>query len=189
MRAIRGRTTRHYLAAGLLIAATAAAAGCSSSGTSSTPQSAATSAAATNPASSSAAAAPASSSSSSTAATVIKTGTSSLGTILTDSAGRSLYLFESDSSTKSTCSGACAQAWPPLTTTSTPIAAHGVTADLLGTIKRDDGTLQVTYAGHPLYYFAGDTQAGDINGEGSQAFGAAWDLLDPSGKKIVKPGS
>jgi len=68
-------------------------------------------------------------------------------------------------------------------------AVAGVSMSLLGTVKRADGTVQVTYAGHPLYYFVGDTKPGDIKGEGSQAFGAGWDLISPAGKKIEKPGS
>jgi predicted lipoprotein with Yx(FWY)xxD motif len=120
---------------------------------------------------------------------MLKTGHASLGAVLTDSAGRSVYLFEKDTTTTSTCYGACAGGWPPVLTTGSPVAGSGVMASLLGTAKRTDGTTQVTYAGHLLYYFAGDQKPGDITGEGSQAFGAGWDLIAPSGKKIEKSGA
>ena len=114
---------------------------------------------------------------------------SSLGQILVDGSGKSLYLFEADSGTKSTCSGACAQAWPPLTTSGAPKAAGAASLSLLGTTTRSDGTTQVTYSGHPLYFFTGDAKAGDTNGEGSTAFGAGWDVLSPTGTKIEKAGA
>jgi predicted lipoprotein with Yx(FWY)xxD motif len=119
----------------------------------------------------------------------VKTGTASLGAILTDAKGRTLYLFEKDTGTKPACYGACAQGWPPLLTTGTPAEGAGVSMPLLGTVKRTDGTVQVTYAGHPLYYFVADAKPGDTKGEGLQAFGAGWDLVSPAGKKIEKPGS
>jgi predicted lipoprotein with Yx(FWY)xxD motif len=119
----------------------------------------------------------------------ITTGHSSFGPIVTGANGRAVYLFEKDAGTTSSCYGACAAAWPPVLTTGAPVAATGVTAGLLGTVRRSDGTMQVTYAGHPLYYFAGDSAAGDVSGEGSDSFGAGWDLLTPAGKKIEKPGS
>jgi predicted lipoprotein with Yx(FWY)xxD motif len=127
-------------------------------------------------------------SSPSTSATISVRG-SSLGQILVDGSGKSLYLFEADSGTKSTCSGACAQAWPPLTTTGAPKAASTASPSLLGTTSRSDGTTQVTYSGHPLYYFVGDTKPGDTNGEGSTAFGAGWDVLSPAGGKIEASSS
>jgi predicted lipoprotein with Yx(FWY)xxD motif len=114
---------------------------------------------------------------------------SSLGQILVDGNGKTLYLFEADTGTQSTCSGACAQAWPPLTTNGAPKAAGGASASLLGTTVRSDGTTQVTYSGHPLYSFISDTKPGDTNGEGSTAFGAGWDVLSPAGAKIEKSGS
>jgi predicted lipoprotein with Yx(FWY)xxD motif len=114
---------------------------------------------------------------------------SSLGQILVDANGKTLYLFEADTGTQSTCSGACAQAWPPLTTNGSPKAAGSATQSLLGTTTRSDGTTQVTYKGHPLYYFINDTKPGDATGEGSTAFGAGWDVLSPAGDKIEKPGS
>ncbi len=155
------------------------AAGCSSGGSSAAPSS--TPAPGNTQAGSSSAAA-------SSGAATVKTGSSSLGTILTDGTGRAVYLFEKDTGTTSTCYGACAGAWPPVLTTGSPVTGSGATASLLGTAKRTDGTTQVTYAGHPLYYFAGDQKPGDITGEGSQAFGAGWDLIAPGGKKVEKSG-
>ena len=127
-------------------------------------------------------------SSPSTSAT-ISVGGSSLGQILVDGNGKSLYLFEADTGTQSTCSGACAQAWPPLTTTGAPRVAGAASPSLLGTSSRSDGTTQVTYNGHPLYHFVGDNKAGDTNGEGSTAFGAGWDVLSPNGSKIEESSS
>jgi len=127
-------------------------------------------------------------SSQSGAATISVQG-SSLGQILVDGNGKTLYLFEADTSSQSTCSGACAQAWPPVTTNGAPNAAGGASASLLGTTARSDGTTQVTYSGHPLYSFISDTKPGDTNGEGSTAFGAGWDVLAPTGEKIEKSAS
>jgi predicted lipoprotein with Yx(FWY)xxD motif len=118
------------------------------------------------------------------AASLVSTKTSSLGTFLVDGNGRTLYLWDADHGSKSACSGACAQAWPPLTTTGTPKAGGAVKASLLGTTKRADGTSEVTYAGHPLYTFAGDTQAGQTTGQGSNGFGAPWWVVTPAGKAL-----
>ncbi|KJS56982.1 hypothetical protein [Streptomyces rubellomurinus] len=120
----------------------------------------------------------------STGGTTVAVHSNKLGMILTDSQGRTLYLFEKDSPTMSACDGACASAWPPLTTTGAPQAGSGVDAAQLGTVTRADHSLEVTYHGHPLYYFSGDQKPGDTNGEGSKAFGAGWYVLDPSGSKI-----
>ena len=120
---------------------------------------------------------------------MISVRASSLGQILVDGNGKTLYLFEADTSSQSTCSGACAQAWPPLTTNGGPKAAGSASQPLLGTTARSDGTTQVTYSGHPLYYFVNDTKPGDTTGEGSTAFGAGWDVLSPAGNKIEKSGS
>jgi len=120
------------------------------------------------------------------AASVVRTKTSSLGTFLVDGNGRSLYLWDADNGTKSTCSGACAQAWPPLTTTATPKAGGAVKTSLLGTTKRADGSREVTYAGHPLYYFAGDTQPGQTTGQGSNGFGAPWWVVTPAGNALQR---
>ena len=107
-----------------------------------------------------------------------------LGRVLVDGGGRSLYLFEADTGTKSTCSGPCAAAWPPLLTSGSPTATGDAHSSKLGTTARDDGTTQVTYNGHPVYLYAGDKKAGDISGEGSDAFGAEWYLLSPDGNKV-----
>ncbi|MDQ6879118.1 MAG: hypothetical protein M3082_15795 [Candidatus Dormibacteraeota bacterium] len=127
--------------------------------------------------------------SSQSGAATISVGSSSLGQILVGGNGKTLYLFEADTGLQSTCSGACVQAWPPLTTNGTPKAAGSASLSLLGTTARSDGTTQVTYSGHPLYYFVSDAKPGDTNGEGSTAFGAGWDVLSPTGAKIEKSGS
>jgi predicted lipoprotein with Yx(FWY)xxD motif len=108
-----------------------------------------------------------------------------VGKILVDSEGMTLYYFQKDQkgSGKSRCEGACAEAWPPLTTEGKPEAMTGVKAAMLGTIKRDDGTTQVTYAGWPLYTFVEDKKPGEDNGTDSKAFGASWYPLHSNGKK------
>jgi predicted lipoprotein with Yx(FWY)xxD motif len=118
----------------------------------------------------------------------LKTTKGDPGTFLVDSSGRALYLFEADKGDKSTCNGACAAAWPPLTTDGAPKAGDGVQASLLGTTKRDDGKMEVTYDGHPLYYFANDTAPGDIKGQGVDAFGAEWYVVGSNGKKLEDEG-
>lgn len=110
----------------------------------------------------------------------------SLGTIIVDQKGRTLYLFEKDKGKTSACYSACAAGWPPLLTSGKPTVAKGVTASKVGTTKRKNGVLQVTYAGHPLYHFIGDKKPGQTTGEGSKAFGASWYVVAPSGKKIDK---
>jgi predicted lipoprotein with Yx(FWY)xxD motif len=117
-------------------------------------------------------------------AVTIETHSGPMGTYLTNGNGMSLYEFASDSASKSSCSGQCLTYWPPVT--GTPTAGSGVTASLLGTIS---GTNQVTYAGHPLYMYAGDKSAGDTTGQGSDNFGAKWWLLAPSGQPIKAAAS
>lgn len=109
---------------------------------------------------------------------------SKLGRILVDGDGRTLYLFEADKGTASTCDGACASAWPPLTTAGQPIAGSGVSASKLDTTERSDGTTGVTYGGHPLYTFAGDSAPGQTTGQGSDGFGAEWYVLSAAGNAI-----
>jgi|1185.fasta_scaffold274131_2 predicted lipoprotein with Yx(FWY)xxD motif len=109
-----------------------------------------------------------------------------LGTFLTNSSGRTLYLFTADKGGKSACNGACAQAWPPLTTTGTPKATGGAKASLMSTIKRSDGTRQVTYGGHPLYTYVTDTAAGQTSGQGLNVFGGLWWVVGTNGKLINK---
>jgi predicted lipoprotein with Yx(FWY)xxD motif len=113
--------------------------------------------------------------------TAITTAHTSRGTVLTDSKGITVYLFEGDTGTASTCYGACAATWPPVLTAGAPVAGAGARAALLGTIKRTDGKTQVTYAGHPLYYFSASTKPGQVNGQGVNGFGAHWDAVRPSG--------
>jgi predicted lipoprotein with Yx(FWY)xxD motif len=121
----------------------------------------------------------------STTATVIESHAGSAGSFLTNGSGRAVYLWAADSMNKSTCSGACAGAWPPVTTMGKVTAVDGAKAADLGTITRSDGTKQVTYSGHPLYYFAGDSGSGQTNGQGSDSFGAKWWLVAPAGAKIT----
>jgi predicted lipoprotein with Yx(FWY)xxD motif len=118
------------------------------------------------------------------AAAVVKTTSGKLGTFLVDGKGRALYLFEKDKGPKSSCSGACAAAWPPLTTSGTPTSSGTVDASKLGTTTRSDGTREVTYNGHPLYLYAGDSAPGQTSGQGLDQFGAEWYVLKPSGSKI-----
>jgi predicted lipoprotein with Yx(FWY)xxD motif len=114
----------------------------------------------------------------------VKTRHGALGTFLVGGNGRTLYLFEKDKTSKSTCTGQCAQFWPPLLTSGRPRAAGRARASLFGTTRRGDGKLQVTYKGHPLYYFSQDTGPGSTMGEGFSAFGAKWYVVAPNGKKI-----
>jgi predicted lipoprotein with Yx(FWY)xxD motif len=109
-----------------------------------------------------------------------------LGNVLANGSGRTLYLFKKDKGTKSSCSGACASAWPPLTTTGKPKASRGVSASKLGTTSRGGGVKQVTYNGHPLYRFIKDTGARQTHGQGLKAFGAEWYVLSAAGKQIGK---
>jgi predicted lipoprotein with Yx(FWY)xxD motif len=106
------------------------------------------------------------------------------GKFLVDAQGRTMYLFEADKSGASTCSGACAAAWPPVIVSGSPQAGSGVDQSLLGTVKRDDGAMQLTYNKHPLYYFAADTGAGQDKGQGSKEFGAGWYVVNAQGSKI-----
>jgi predicted lipoprotein with Yx(FWY)xxD motif len=115
----------------------------------------------------------------------VDVASSSFGNILVDSQGRTIYLFQKDTGTKSTCSGACATQWPPVRVNGKPTAGSGVNASMLGTTPRSDGSPQVTYNGHPLYLFVGDSSPGDTNGEGINAFGAAWYVESPAGNAIT----
>lgn len=120
------------------------------------------------------------------AGTKIGVGSTRLGQILVDGKGRTLYLFVADSGTRSTCnSSACVQYWPPVLTKGAPLAGAGLNASLLGTTKRQDGTTEVTYAGHPLCYFISDTKPGDVTGQGINGFGGPWYVVSPSGMLIT----
>lgn len=151
--------------------------GGSSSGTSSSSGSGSTSAPAAPPAENGA----------TPAVTVANRG--NLGNILVDSQGRTLYLFQSDTKTASTCNGSCATAWPPLTASGTTSVGGGANQSLVGSITRSDGKQQVTYNGHPLYTFLNDSKAGDTNGQGVNAFGALWYVVSPSGNAITSSAS
>lgn len=120
---------------------------------------------------------------------VISTADGADGTYLVGPSGRAVYLWVADTSSASTCSGACAAAWPPVTTDGAPTASGSAVAAELGTTARDDGTEQVTYHGHPLYYYAGDSAAGQTNGQGSGGFGAPWWLVAPAGTAITADAS
>ena len=110
-----------------------------------------------------------------------------LGSVLAAGPKRlTVYLFEGDHGSVSACSGACAKVWPPLTSAGAATAGAGAKASDIAMITRSDGTQQVTYKGHPLYYFATDKDAGDTYGEGVKSFGADWYALSPSGAKIDK---
>ena len=119
-------------------------------------------------------------------ATIGVSNNSSLGKILVDSNGRTVYLFKKDTGPKSTCSGTCAVDWPPVTTTGKPIAGTGLTASMVGTTTRSDGSKQVTYNGHPLYLYIGDQKSGDTNGQNVNSFGAEWYVLSPAGSAVTK---
>jgi predicted lipoprotein with Yx(FWY)xxD motif len=108
-----------------------------------------------------------------------------LGKILVDSKGNTVYYFEKDKqgSNLSTCSGACAAAWPPVTSTGTPTGQKGAEASKLGSFKRSDGSTQVSYNGWPLYTYAGDSKPGDANGNNLEQFGAEWYALTTAGTK------
>jgi predicted lipoprotein with Yx(FWY)xxD motif len=122
--------------------------------------------------------------------TALAVRSTSLGNILTDARGFTLYAFEADKGTTSACSGACAVAWPPATATSpSPQVGTGVTRSLVGQTMRTDGTTQLTYAGHPVYLFARDSAPGSTSGQGLQAFGARWDVLTASGQELTAGSS
>jgi predicted lipoprotein with Yx(FWY)xxD motif len=159
---------------GLLLAA------CGSSSSSST-----TAAAPANPAPASATPA----SNTSNASLTIGTTSGAAGTYLTGAGGRAIYLWVADTGGKSVCSGACAKVWPPVIANGKPSVTGGASASDLGTTARSDGTMQVTYKGHPLYYYITDKSAKMTSGQGSDSFGAKWWLVGPSGASITKTAS
>ena len=112
-----------------------------------------------------------------------------LGNILVNSQGHTLYLLTADTGTKSTCSGACAAAWPPLRASGKPTVGHGADAALLGTTPRSDGKPQVTYNGHPVYLYQGDKNPGDTNGQAVDAFGGPWYALTAAGTEVTSQSS
>jgi predicted lipoprotein with Yx(FWY)xxD motif len=112
-----------------------------------------------------------------------------LGKILDDNQGQTLYLFAKDTGTTSTCTGPCATQWPPLRVSGKPVVGTGASASLVATTQRDDGQPQVTYNGHPLYTYIGDTKAGETNGQGLNAFGGGWFAVSPKGSQVTGTGS
>ena len=123
-----------------------------------------------------------------TGATRVGVASSHFGRIVVDGKGRTLYLFEKDKHGRSACYGECATFWPPLLTHGKPVADAGVKQSLLGVTRRANAGKQVTYAGHPLYRYIGDTRPGQTNGAGLQDFGGGWDPISPSGKKVESGG-
>ena len=115
---------------------------------------------------------------------LVALGNTALGKVLVDARGRTLYLFEKDKHGRSTCYGACAAYWPPLLSPAKPRSGRGVRASLLGVTRRADSKRQVTYAGHPLYTFTGDTRRGQTTGEGLTDFGGAWDVIAANGRPV-----
>ena len=109
-----------------------------------------------------------------------------LGTIVTTGQGVTVYAFEADRGSTSACTGACAAAWPPVTAGGARITvAGGAVGALAGQTTRPGGARQLTYAGHPLYTYAGDAGPGATNGQGSRAFGARWDVLTAAGQEVT----
>jgi predicted lipoprotein with Yx(FWY)xxD motif len=106
---------------------------------------------------------------------------SDLGQIVVDAEGRTLYVFLADEGTESTCYDECEDNWPPLTVEGDPAAGEGIDASLLGTTEREDGSVQVTLDGHPLYYFAADETTDDVNGQG---VGDVWYVVSPDGEAV-----
>lgn len=170
--ALPRRANVHAAAVGMLVLAALVVAACGSSSSSSSPAVATpTTASGTSSGHSTGAA--------------ISTAKGADGTYLTGASGRALYLWVADKNGKSACLGACAKVWPPLIASATPTASGGAKAADLGTTTRGNGTRQVTYMGHPLYYYIADAHAGAIKGQGSNSFGARWWLVAPSGKAIT----
>jgi len=131
----------------------------------------------------------ASASSSSAGGTKVAVASSTLGRIIVDGRGRTLYLFARDRHGRSACSGACATYWPPLIASGKLLAVRGAKASLLGTPRRADGRRQVTYRHHPLDRYVGDATKGQTKGQGLDLSGGEWWVLSPAGNKIVKSGS
>jgi predicted lipoprotein with Yx(FWY)xxD motif len=176
---------QHVFGAGLaILALTAALSGCAGGSGTTTPAATSPAAAASSPATSATAKASSTASSTASAGVDLKTGSSSLGNIVVDAKGMSLYYFTKDvkDSGTSACTGGCLTAWPPLITTSDTPKVEGVTGTV-GTITTPEGAKQVTLNGMPLYYFQKDTKAGDVLGQGVNN---VWYVADPSGEMITK---
>jgi predicted lipoprotein with Yx(FWY)xxD motif len=120
------------------------------------------------------------------AAASIKVATSGLGSFLSDGQGRTLYLFTRDSNNMPTCTSGCASVWPPVTIATTVRAGTGASASLLGSVSDQAGQQQITYNGHPLYYYVGDINPGDTNGEQLDQFGGLWYAVSPGGLQVTR---
>jgi predicted lipoprotein with Yx(FWY)xxD motif len=125
----------------------------------------------------------------STGPATVAVAQTSLGRVLVNAGGRTLYLFARDGAGESRCYGACASYWPPLLTSGKPLAKSGARASLLGRTKRRDGRWQVTYKHHPLYRFSLDTGKGQTSGEGLTDFGGEWDAVSSAGAKVESGGN
>ncbi|HWX87904.1 MAG TPA: hypothetical protein VNX67_07010 [Solirubrobacteraceae bacterium] len=170
----------------VLSASALLAAGCGSSSKSSSATSAASAYPTTGEQTTSSAAASTTPAAATAVAVTVKPA-SKLGSILAAGPKKlTVYMFEGDKGAASSCSGACASVWPPVTTSGAPTVAGAASSAELGTITRSDGTTQVTYKGHPLYFFARDKDSGDAYGQGVHGFGADWYVLSPSGTKVDK---
>jgi predicted lipoprotein with Yx(FWY)xxD motif len=171
-----------WWAAPVLAAAVIGLAACGSSGSSTS---------STTPASPAAAGGTTSSTpgTSSTSGSTIKTAHTSLGTIVVNSQGFAIYMFGPDTATASKCTGSCATYWPPVKGPVTALPGSNLRPKLLGTIKRADGTIQATYAGHPLYTYKADSSPGQASGQGLNVSGGKWYVLAPSGKIITAAAS
>jgi predicted lipoprotein with Yx(FWY)xxD motif len=117
------------------------------------------------------------------ASVAIKTMSTSKGTVLVTASGLTLYWFANDTATQSNCNGSCASYWKPLLGSAAAVSGaslpHG-----FGTVKRSDGQLQITYDGHPLYTYTGDTTSGQLNGNGLDASGGMWWAITPTGSEL-----
>lgn len=190
----RRARTAGPLAVGAAAVAAAAVAGCGGgSSTSSNPTTSPPPTPATSPPSSPTMSPPSSPAPTGGAApggTIKTASVGTLGQIVVDGQARTVYLFQKDTGTTSSCSGSCAAVWPPVTTTGKPQAGSGADAAKLGTTKRSDGRTEVTYSGHPLYYYAPDGgTSGSAKGQGLNQFGAKWYVLSPAGAPVTKQPS
>ena len=168
------------------IVAVLVAAGCGGSSTSGASSSPAGNGAASSPAGYGYAPQTATSAGTGAATGAAKVGAakSALGQIVVNGTTRTLYVFEKDRNGHSACYGPCATYWPPLLSKGKPVALPGTQQGLIGTTRRANGAQQVTYAGHPVYEYVGDTKPGQTTGEGLTDFGAAWDAISPAGMTI-----
>jgi predicted lipoprotein with Yx(FWY)xxD motif len=114
----------------------------------------------------------------------LTTHSTRFGRIVTDPRGRTLYVFTRETTTRSRCYGACAKAWPPLITRGRPRAGSGARSGLVGTTRRRDGRIQVTYRGHPVYHYVGDRTPGEVLCQNVAEYGGTWLVADPAGRPV-----